>query len=378
VWNDDFETGTAGWTLQAPWDRTSSAPWSLTDSPTGSYGNNINVSAVSPPINLLGEAGAKLTFVIRGESETSFDLLHVETASNIAGPWTERAVLVDRSDYFGSGISGSYAQWVEATVDLGSLDEQASTFIRFRLKTDDSITYDGWYIDDLSVTTADTTYSNGASDYQYFEGTSMATPHVAGVAALVRALNPSWTNIDVKAAIEYSVDPKASLSGIIATGGRVNANSALGPSPPGFPSNLSAVTVSTSQINLSWTDNSNRELGYKIERKTGTGGTYSQVGTVGANVTSYSNTGLSASTTYYYHVMAYNVTGDSAQSNEANATTSASSGGGGGGGGPCFIATAGFGSPLNRHVAVLKDFRARFLFPNRAGRETHASPGFLF
>ena len=93
---------------------------------------------------------------------------------------------------------------------------------------------------------------------------------------------------------------------------------------PAAPSGLSATAASSSRIDLSWTDNSGGETGYKIERKTGAGGTYSQVGTVGANVTSYSNTGLSASTTYYYHVMAYNVTGDSAQSNEANATTPAS------------------------------------------------------
>jgi hypothetical protein len=117
---------------------------------------------------------------------------------------------------------------------------------------------------------------------------------------------------------------------------------------PAPPTGLSATAASSSRINLTWTDNSGGETGYKIQRKTGVGGTYSQVGTVGANVTSYSNTGLSASTTYYYRVMAYNVTGDSAQSNEVEATTSATSGGGGGGGGGgCFIATAGFGSPLD-------------------------------
>jgi hypothetical protein len=93
---------------------------------------------------------------------------------------------------------------------------------------------------------------------------------------------------------------------------------------PAAPSGLSAATASSSRIDLSWTDNSGGETGYKIERKIGAGGTYSQVGTVGANVTSYSNTGLIGSKTYYYHVMAYNVTGDSAQSNEANATTPAS------------------------------------------------------
>ena len=113
---------------------------------------------------------------------------------------------------------------------------------------------------------------------------------------------------------------------------------------PVAPSGLSATEQSSSRIDLAWTDNSGGETGYRIERKTGAGGTYSQVGTVGANLTSYSNTGLSASTTYYYRVMAYNVTGDSAQSNEVNATTAVSSGGGGGGGGGgglCFIATAG-------------------------------------
>jgi len=119
---------------------------------------------------------------------------------------------------------------------------------------------------------------------------------------------------------------------------------------PAAPGGLSAAAASSSIIDLSWTDNSNGETGYKIERKIGAGGTYIQVDTVGANVTSYSNTGLIGSKTYYYHVMAYNVTGDSVQSNEANATTPASpslaSSGGGGGG--CFIATSGFGSHFDR------------------------------
>ena len=126
---------------------------------------------------------------------------------------------------------------------------------------------------------------------------------------------------------------------------------------PAAPSGLSATAASSSRIDLSWTDNSNGETGYKIERKIGAGGTYSQVGTVGANVPSYSNTGLSGSKTYYYRVMAYNVTGDSAQSNEANATTPATpklaSGGGGSGG--CFISTAGFGWHFDRSANFMRE-----------------------
>ncbi len=94
---------------------------------------------------------------------------------------------------------------------------------------------------------------------------------------------------------------------------------AVGP-PPNAPSNLIANTISSSQINLTWQDNSSDETGFKIERKTGTG-SYSQIATVGANVTSYSNSGLSTGTTYYYRVRAYNAAGNSNYSNEVSATT---------------------------------------------------------
>jgi hypothetical protein len=103
----------------------------------------------------------------------------------------------------------------------------------------------------------------------------------------------------------------------------------LGSSQPAAPTGLAASAVSSSQINLSWTDNASNETGFKIERKTGSGGTWSQVATVGAGVTGYSNTGLSASTTYTYRVRATNSAGDSGYSNEANATTQTPGGGAG-------------------------------------------------
>jgi subtilisin family serine protease len=63
--------------------------------------------------------------------------------------------------------------------------------------------------------------------YQSFSGTSMATPHVSGVAALLRARFPNASLYGLKALLLRSVDPVGSLAGRTATGGRLNAFTAV-------------------------------------------------------------------------------------------------------------------------------------------------------
>jgi alpha-tubulin suppressor-like RCC1 family protein/fibronectin type 3 domain-containing protein len=94
---------------------------------------------------------------------------------------------------------------------------------------------------------------------------------------------------------------------------------------PAAPSNLTASVVSSSQIRLQWSDQSTNETGFRIDRKVGATGTYGQLATVGANVVSFANTGLTAGTTYFYRVCAINGTGISPFSNEVNATSQTSS-----------------------------------------------------
>jgi predicted phage tail protein len=90
---------------------------------------------------------------------------------------------------------------------------------------------------------------------------------------------------------------------------------------PLTPSNLDAFTVSNSQVNLSWADNSNNEEGFKIERKTGVTGDWNFLAAVGSGITLYNNINLVPSTEYLYRVYAYNSVGNSVYSNIDSATT---------------------------------------------------------
>ena len=90
--------------------------------------------------------------------------------------------------------------------------------------------------------------------------------------------------------------------------------------PPAPPSNLSATKISSSQIDLDWFDNSADESFFRVQRS-GDGLSFEDIATADANTTGYSDTGLTALTTYWYRVLATNDNGDSAPSNDASATT---------------------------------------------------------
>lgn len=91
---------------------------------------------------------------------------------------------------------------------------------------------------------------------------------------------------------------------------------------PSAPTSLTATVASSSAIDLSWSNVANED-GYKIERSTTAGSGFAQIATVGTNVVTYSATGLTASTAYYFRVRAYNTAGDSSYSSTTNATTHA-------------------------------------------------------
>lgn len=89
---------------------------------------------------------------------------------------------------------------------------------------------------------------------------------------------------------------------------------------PVAPSALTATVNSKTKITLTWADNASNESRFMIERSTN-GTTFTQIGSVGANVKTYVSSGLSAKTLYYYRVRASNARGNSAYSNTVSART---------------------------------------------------------
>ncbi|WP_193378524.1 fibronectin type III domain-containing protein, partial [Singulisphaera acidiphila] len=143
----------------------------------------------------------------------------------------------------------------------------------------------------------------------------------------------TWTSIGSTAANATSFSASGPFVGSTTYYFRVRAYSnttgySVSPTPvlvttPGFPSRLNLPTATASAegtITLTWADAAN-ETGYRIERSLNGSTGWTQIGTTGAGVTIYNDTGLPENTRYYYRVTATNAAGDSAPSTAANAIT---------------------------------------------------------
>jgi transcriptional regulator CtsR/regulation of enolase protein 1 (concanavalin A-like superfamily) len=300
-----------------------------------SHNNSALTTAVMDSITVQTTIAAPSALAAAATSSTQINLSWTDNANNETGFKIERK----------TGSGGTYAQIATAGANVTAYSDTGLTpattyFYRVRA-------------------------TNGSSDSAYSAEASATTPAIplpaapSGLTATTATsaqISLAWTD-NASNETGFKIERKTGSGGTysqIATVGagvvsysstgldpnttyfyRVRATNAGGDSaysneasattldaPPAAPSGLAATTISTTQINLSWTDNATNETGFKIERKTGSGGTYAQIATVGAGVTGYNDTGLTASTTYYYRVRATNSLGDSPYSNEANATTS--------------------------------------------------------
>lgn len=129
-------------------------------------------------------------------------------------------------------------------------------------------------------------------------------------------------------------------------GGHERGGTPPAPTAPNAPANCAALSLGNLEVRVTWSDGSNNEDGFRIERAVGAGA-FSTLTTVSAGATSHTDTGLTEGEQYSYRIVAYNTVGDSPASNTASATASttppAGSGGTGtkSGGGGCSLPGGG-------------------------------------
>ncbi|MGV9103148.1 MAG: S8 family serine peptidase [Candidatus Thorarchaeota archaeon] len=173
-----------------------------------------------------------------------------------------------------------------------------------------SVTLTSWYYG----------YSN---DYDQMSGTSMACPMVAGVVSLVRDANPDLTASEVRDILQTTATDLGSTGWDQYYGyGMVNAEAAVDEAggggdttPPAQVTGLTATAASHSQIDLSWDANTESDLDYYNVYRDGSKITET-------TNTYYSDTGLSAETTYTYEISAVDTSGNEGEkSDSASATT---------------------------------------------------------
>jgi len=168
--------------------------------------------------------------------------------------------------------------------------------------------------------------SNGGAtitSYRVFRGTTSSNRQIVttgGCANLGAVLGCTDTNVTNGQSYNYIVSAVNSVG----QGPPSNAVTATPVAPtPSAPSGLLVTSSSPTTATLTWADNSNNETGFKVERKTGTGGTYAQVGTQSQNLNFFNDSGLTGGTQYCYRVRATNGSLDSTYSNEKCVTTQA-------------------------------------------------------
>src|SRR3989344_3276469 len=225
-------------------------------------------------------------------------------------------------DYLRIEVDNNDNNWVQKYLNCGTINGQqevnlgtgkSNMRIRFVWHTDELVIGSQVpLIDDIQI--------SNTHSYAYANGTSMAAPHVAGLAALIEGYNPNLTSTQVKNAILTTGDSAASLSGKTVSGKRINAFNALDSVIPPIISTVQAATTTATSSIITWTTN---ELSTSKVKYSTTTPVASTIVSDNSLVTDHALvlTNLTASTTYYFYVESVDALGNIATSIEQSFET---------------------------------------------------------
>lgn len=199
-----------------PWSRGQDAfGFFATDSAIGNYlPNTDSWLRTATPSDLAGQQNCRVSYAFQLDTESNADAFLVEASSD-GTTWTEA----------GGWTGSTGGDWLTGAHDLTDYDG-GSVYLRLRLTSNGLIERGGVSVDDLQIRCLTTSFSG--TEFSYYSGTSMATPHVAGAAALVLSGSPTATTSEVRDALLRGVDVLTGLTGKAATSGRLNVAKALG------------------------------------------------------------------------------------------------------------------------------------------------------
>ncbi|MCB0282644.1 MAG: immune inhibitor A [Calditrichae bacterium] len=159
--SDNFETANSIWAPESPWGRSSVAAangrFSFTDSPTGDYDNYLNKSLyLDSLLDLSSYNTAFVEFNSRWDIEAGWDFAEFQISNdgaqwqNLAGKYTKNGTGAGRQTLNQPGYDGTQSTWVKEQVNISEFIAEPF-FLRFRLRSDEYVTGDGWYIDDFRI-----------------------------------------------------------------------------------------------------------------------------------------------------------------------------------------------------------------------------------
>jgi hypothetical protein len=261
--------------------------------------------SLSPLVRSFLATTTLLAFSVTGALASQGTVKWTDTATTESGFKIERKV----------SPSGPYVQIAVTAANIGSFVDPtlvASTIYCYRVRAYNT-GGDSAYSNEVCVTTPVATFRLSAS----LLGNGTLTGSPVGINC------PTACTADYAAGTLVTLTPKPGSGAKFASwGGECTGQGSTCVVTMTATKNVAATfQVAPSQIQLTWADASTRESGFRIERKVSTTGTYAEIALTAANIVTFVDPTLLASTTYCYRVRAYNTGGNSGYSNEMCGTT---------------------------------------------------------